>query len=327
MKKSIALLVFFASALFGLWLVKINPGQVVIPEGASISTAATILTDAKIIRHPWVLRLGLKIFGNDKIFPGKILVEKNCGWRCVVKELTTPSTRSARLTFVEGADLRDYGKILEKNGVAQNDWRAVAGAPAVSGTKRQNFCADFSFLCAVPAGISYEGYLFPDTYDIGANQTAPEIARAMFKNFSARLLPWAENEARARGRTLPEVITLASILEKEVRGDVERKMVADILWRRLDKGMGLQVDSSVQYITAKEGRFTTAADRAVASPWNTYKYRGLPVGPIANPGEEAVRAALNPTPNKYWFYLTSPEGKVYYAATLAEHNANKKYLK
>jgi UPF0755 protein len=135
-------------------------------------------------------------------------------------------------------------------------------------------------------------------------------------------------EATASGRSFYDIVTMASIIEKEVRGEEDRQKVADIFWRRLGIGMALQADSTVNYATRKNLPSVTAKDLEVDSRYNTYKYPGLPPGPIANPGMTALIAAIRPLKNTDWFFLTDKDGNVHYAKTFDEHIRNKqKYLR
>jgi len=120
-----------------------------------------------------------------------------------------------------------------------------------------------------------------------------------------------------------EMLTMASIIEREVRGDVDRKMISDLFWRRLDIGMALQADSTVNYVTGGKNPSISFVDRDIDSPYNTYKYRGLPPGPISNPSLSSIEAAIYPEQNNYFFFLTDPAGKVYYGRTLGEQGANR----
>jgi UPF0755 protein len=126
-----------------------------------------------------------------------------------------------------------------------------------------------------------------------------------------------------------QFLTLASIVEKETRHDIDRPIVADILARRLQRGWALQVDSSVHYAVDRSGDiFTTAKERESDSYWNTYKYPGLPPGPISSPSLESIRAVLYPQANDYWYFLSDTNGSMHYAKTLEEHNRNVyKYLR
>jgi len=172
-----------------------------------------------------------------------------------------------------------------------------------------------------------EGYLFPDTYYFPIDVSGEEIVRIMRKNFEKKISPYKE-EIEKSGKSLQEIITMASLLEKEVKTKEEKEIVAGILWKRLKAGIPLQVDATITYITGKKTTKISFEDLQIDSPYNTYKYKGLPPGPICNPGLESILAALYPKDSDYWYYLSTPEGKTLFFKTLEEHNlAKAKYLK
>nr|MBP7992627.1 endolytic transglycosylase MltG [Candidatus Magasanikbacteria bacterium] len=194
--------------------------------------------------------------------------------------------------------------------------------PNISPTK-------ISWIASKPSRVSLEGYLAPDTYSIYNNATLEEVVDKLLTHREDQLLPLMPEIVKS-GRSLHEIMTMAALLEREVRTPKDKAIVADIFWKRHDVNMGLQADSTVHYATAKEGSvFTSNADRASANPWNTYKYPGLPPGPIATPSLASIEAAIRPTKNDYWYFLTTLDtGEVKYGKTLAEHNANvQKYLR
>jgi UPF0755 protein len=247
----------------------------------------------------------------------------------VLSALASPEARSERtITIIPGWDLRDIAAYLEREGIASSTaFLRVTGTPAAYRTPA--FSGIPSVFGDKPNTISLEGYLAPNTYRIYADATADDIVK---KLVLARADEW-EGEMIARSvelhRSVHEVMTMASIVEREAKGAKDRAMVADIFWRRLDAGWGLQADSTVHYLTGKRGDvFTTDDDRRSASLWNTYKYAGLPPGPIANPSVESIRAALYPEKNSYWYFLTTLDGEMKYAKTSAEHEANvRRYLR
>jgi len=191
-----------------------------------------------------------------------------------------------------------------------------------------DYSAEFAFLAGKPPFVSYEGYLFPDTYRFFRGASPEEIVKKLVANLGRRLSEAGIIEKIAgRGTSLHELLTLASVIEKEVRTPEDRRLVADVFRRRLEIGMALQADSTVNYVTGKSVAAASSEDVAADSPYNTYKHRGLPPGPICNPGLDAISAALEPQANDYWYFLTDADGGVHYAKTLDEHNANKaKYL-
>ena len=155
-----------------------------------------------------------------------------------------------------------------------------------------------------------------------------EIAEKMLLNFDKKLTPQIRTEVQVRGKTVFEVVTMASLLEKEVRSKEDKELAAGVLWKRLEHGIFLQVDATVAYITDKSGTQISRADLEIDSPYNTYVYAGLPLGPISNPGMESILAALYPKENEFWYYLATPKGETLFSRTLEEHNLKKvKYLK
>jgi len=181
-----------------------------------------------------------------------------------------------------------------------------------------------------------EGFLFPDTYLFPREVRAGSVTSAMKNTFDKRVSEIGGDKSSEL--KLEDVVTLASIIERETKTDAERSVVAGIFLNRLEIGMGLQADAATQYAVASErcsvnsGQcnwwpILTLADLQIDSPYNTYKYRGLPPAPIANPGLSSLKAAINPTETDYLYYLHDSDGKIHYAITLDEHNANvRRYL-
>jgi UPF0755 protein len=174
--------------------------------------------------------------------------------------------------------------------------------------------------------VASEGYLFPDTYFFPPNITPEKIVEVMRGNFDRRVATLEDKIAKF-GRPLDDVITMASIVETEARKFDTRQKISDILWRRLNEGMPLQVDVSFKYINGKTTFDLTLADLTLDSPYNTYKYAGLPPTPIANPGLDSILATVTPHETKFYFFLSDENGEMHYAETFDDHIANKrKYL-
>ncbi|MEK7122952.1 MAG: endolytic transglycosylase MltG [Patescibacteria group bacterium] len=214
------------------------------------------------------------------------------------------------ITIIEGWTLRDIARYLEAEGVtSEDDFLAVA--EEIGNVRRQKL----------------EGYLFPDTYRVFTKSSSEEIITRMLENFDSHYTPAMVAQTKTMNRDMHGIVTLASILEREVRGERDRRIVADLFYRRLAQGMPLQADSTINYITGKKDAQARFTDLEVNSPYNTYRHKGLPPGPIGNPGLEALQAALSPIENPFWFFLTTPEGEVVYSKTFEEHVKNKfKYL-
>ncbi|MBI4262164.1 endolytic transglycosylase MltG [Candidatus Uhrbacteria bacterium] len=174
---------------------------------------------------------------------------------------------------------------------------------------------------------SVEGYLFPDTYRVYKKATALDVVEKMLANFDARVTADIRAKIRAQRLTLHEGVTLASIIEQEVATPEDRRVVADIFLKRLKAGIALQADSTVNYITKKGMSRATIVDTKIDSPYNTYRYRGLPPGPISNPGLDAILAVAEPTLSPYLYFLTTEDGRVIYARDFEEHKQNRqRYL-
>lgn len=217
--------------------------------------------------------------------------------------------------------------------------------------------SQYAFLDTAPSKVDLEGYFFPDTYRIAKNATPIEILETLLDNFKTRfgqvqaeahykdgyyIIPGFEllhlKNRVAPGLTLHEVVTLAAIIEKETgrKGETatsdrlleERKTVAGIFLNRLSIGQALQSDATINYITKSGRSSSTLADTEIDSPYNTYKYAGLPPGPIGSPSLSSLSAILAPIKTNYFYFLHSTSGEIYYARTFDEHVANKnKYLR
>lgn len=200
-----------------------------------------------------------------------------------------------------------------------------------AGVKLANFTiADFKnkydFLADAPASADLEGYLFPDTYFLKKESLAVEMAEKMLANFGDKLSADLRAEIARQGKSIHEIVIMASIIEKEVRTEEDMKIVSGVLWKRLDIGMPLQADATVVYGVGRNE--LTVDDLKIDSPYNTYTRKGLPKGPISNPGLRAILAAIYSTPSDYLYYLSKPTGETVLSKTLEEHNAAKnKYLR
>ncbi len=186
----------------------------------------------------------------------------------------------------------------------------------------ENFDEEAFLTRAVPL----EGRLYPETYFIPKTFTADELVNLMLESFEKHAAEELANNTS--DLTTDEVLILASILEREANSPQSMAMISDILQRRMKEGMPLQADASIEYILDKPLKELTPDDLKIDSPYNTYTNRGLPPTPIGNPGIEAIKAVLNPTPSNYVFYITDTEGIFHYAVTYDEHKANiEKYLR
>ena len=234
------------------------------------------------------------------------------------------------LVIPEGWNLRDIGNYFERQGIAEarGFWK-VAGLPAADyrtmdmAEPPPDFSNNFPPLRAKPNYVGLEGFLFPDTYRVYRDASAKEIIEKMLLNFERKFDEGLRQAAASQKKSAFEIVTLASLIEKEVRSDEDRKLISGILWKRLALGIPLQVDATLTYIKGHNSAPLTNGDKASPSRFNTYRYQGLPAGPIANPGLSAIRAALYPAESAYLYYLSAPDGRTIFSRTLEEHNAAK----
>jgi UPF0755 protein len=168
---------------------------------------------------------------------------------------------------------------------------------------------------------SLEGYLFPDSYNFVRGMTPEQILTRMVQRLNAKLGPDIKAQARGRGLSLHQLLTLASIIEREAVVRDEMPLISAVFWNRLRLGMLLQADPTAQYAAGKERRTLTRADLQLDHPYNTYKYPGLPPGPIASPSLRAVEAALNPARVKYLYFVAMDDQRHHFSMTVEEHNA------
>ncbi len=185
----------------------------------------------------------------------------------------------------------------------------------------------YSFLSDKPKTAGLEGYLFPDTYRLYDTATPSQVVQKMLDNFGDKVTDELRQKISAQGLTLFQGVTLASIIEKEVRTDQDKKIVADLFLRRMAAGIPLQSDATVNYVTGKSALQPTIDDTKTESLYNTYLHQGLPPGPICNPSLASLAAVASPQPNEYFYYLNTPEGETIFSKTFEEHKLNKaKYL-
>ncbi len=177
-------------------------------------------------------------------------------------------------------------------------------------------------------GENLEGFLFPDTYQFPIGVSGEEVVSKMRDNFDKKLTADLSEEIKNQKKTIFEIITMASLIEKEVKTKEDKEVVSGILWKRLKNNIPLQVDATIFYITGKKTTEISIEETKIDSLYNTYRYKGLPLGPICNPGLESIKAAIYPKNSDYWYYLSTPDGKTIFSKTLEEHNiAKAKYLK
>lgn len=292
--------------------------QVLIPRGAGTTQIGDLLTEAGVIKSTKTFRKEVERQGaSDKLQAGRYKFEKQIPAATALATLLDPKKRIVlKVTYPEGTTIAEQQEITVKaTKLSLKD--VQAGATDVSIFSLPDY-----------ANGKLEGFLFPSTYAVSEPPVASWIYASQVKQFeriSAKLN--LEEGAKKLGMTPLGVVTAASIIAAEVPKEEDQEMVAAVIANRLAKGMKLEMDSTVHYAVGKSGKVTTTKeDRANPSPYNTYMHVGLPPGPIGNPGESALKAALNPADTDALFFVTvNPDkGDTRFAATLAEHEANVK---
>ncbi len=342
MKKSILVvalgsLVLFLFSLGLVWcLPSGKPSQFTIAAGESTSIVASHLAEAKIIRSGSAFRAYLSWTNLDtQLRPGAYDISSatNLSKLANILILGDNSQAERQFTVLEGWSLNEIAEYFAAQQIsAKADFFALTGLPGKKLSadrldRQTNLREKYSFFQNIPTSATLEGFIFPDTYRVYRDASVEEVVDTTLANFQQKYSPDLQQTVAKSGHSFFEIITMASILEREVRGDVDKKIVSDLLWRRIQIGMPLQVDSSVNYVTGGSSASVSYTDLEVDSPYNTYKYPGLPPGPISNPGLESLWAAAQPTPNDYLFFLTDLKGTVYYAKDFEGHKANRiKYL-
>ena len=300
-----------------------------VKKGNGLNEIATNLEREKLIRSKYLFALYLMLQGKSKeLKAGNYLLSPSMTIAQIAKQLIAGKEIITRITIPEGWNLNDIANYFSKQGICQKDeFFKIVGQPAII-SKPEDFSSQFPILKDKPKNVSLEGYLFPDTYLIAKSSNCEEVIKLFLKNFSKKLTPQLQKEILRQHKTIFEVITMASLLEKEAKTKQDKALIAGILWKRLKYGIPLQVDATIHYVTGKKSIQISLKETKFNSPYNTYRHLGLPLGPICNPGMESILAAIYPQPSNFWYYLSTPQGKIIFSKTLREHNIKKvKYLK
>jgi UPF0755 protein len=285
-----------------------------IPQGAGSVAIGTRLADAGVVRDAHTFRLALWLTGQGRrLQAGEYRFDHAMSARQIADKIARGDVYVRPITFPEGLTARQMAALYESKGFgpAQDFVTAAANAALVSAVD--------------PDARDLEGYLFPDTYKLPRHATAEQLVARMVAGFMKALTPDLIDKAEARGLTIRQLVTLASIVEKETGNPAERPLVAAVYANRLKIGMGLQCDPTVIYALERAGRYTgnlTRADLQFDSPYNTYRYAGLPPGPIASPGRASLDAAATPANAGYLYFVSKNDGSHAFATTLDEHNRN-----
>ena len=308
---------WFRNAVYGDRTLPAAATQVIIPRGSSFNEVIGVLRDRGVLAQPIAFRILARMRGNgDDVTAGEYAFAPHQTSDEILRALVAGVQQTAVwVTIPEGFTAREIAATLadRKLGPARAyDTAFLHDSIDIDGRRTP----------------SLEGYLFPSTYLMPLDLTPAAAAKLMTDEFRKELPPDADARARALGRTIPEIVTLASLVEREAKADDERALMAGVYYNRLRLGMPLEVDATIEYIFREHHSVITRADLAIDSPYNTYRYAGLPPTPIANPGKPSLDAAFAPRASDYLYYVYKGDGHHAFAHTLAEHNANvARYLK
>lgn len=306
-----------------------TPVELTIEEGSGVTAIAQELQASGLIKSARAFKLYASFADRGKKFKaGHYIFDNKVTFENIAKALTEGDKTSnvIKATMPEGWTNQEIDNYFVKNNMfAKDEFKRTADDPVLAGQLK----GKYAFLADQPSGLGLEGFLFPDTYSFFKTATVSEVIEKMLVNFDRKLKPEWRQEIARQGKTIHQVVTMASIIEKEVRKQEDMKMVSDIFWRRIRSGQGLESCATLAYILGVNKPQYSLEDTQIDSPYNTYRNNGLPPGPISNPGASAIEAAIYPQANKFNFFLTaSGSGETVYSVTFDEHVRNKnKYLK
>lgn len=289
-----------------------NDITIEVQEGAGSYTVAEALAESGAIKYPFIFRLESKLGGYDGQYkPGAVTVRNGMSYGEILEALITTDRDTIKVVIPEGFTAAEIATALSEAGLPGADDFMSALDPSLY---------DFKFLENLPErDMKLEGYLFPATYEIPITYSGQQIVELMLKTFDSKFTDEYYNRAAELGMTVDEVITMASIIERETNSDSERAKVAGVFYNRKNSGMKLQSCATVQYILGERKPVLSITDTQIDSPYNTYKYAGLPIGPICNPGEACIIAALYPEATDAYYFCLSKSGEHIFSTTYEDH--------
>jgi UPF0755 protein len=290
--------------------------DVIIAKGASFGDVVRELQAAGVVANPLAFRLLARFRHVDgEVKAGEYRFPAHQSSDAILQRLVRGEQFALWVTIPEGYTAREIAQTLAGRGLADAaayDEIFLHRGIALGGARTQNL----------------EGYLFPSTYLIPIDAGPATVAAILVDQFRKELPADATARAKALRRSLPEIVTVASLVEREGKADDERPLIASVIYNRLRIGMPLEVDASIEYVFPEHHDVITKRDLEIDSPYNTYRHTGLPPTPIANPGKPSLDAAFRPAVSDYLYYVAKGDGRHAFAKTLAEHDANvARYLK
>lgn len=302
--------------------------DVKIPNGATAAQIASVLQKDGVIRFAPVFHVYAHFTKASGFHPGIYTLNSSMGYETIISTLKNAANNQqlVKVTIPEGKTMQQIGQILEANKVCSSqDFLTVVEAGGF------NFPLASQIPTTSTRFYKYEGYLFPDTYELYQNSSGKTAAQKMLTNFTEKFDSSMRQKASSMGFTVDQAVTLASIVQTESGKTTEMGKVASVFENRLKNGVKdnggkrfLQSDATIFYVLRNIKPVLSQSDTTISSAYNTYKVEGLPPGPICNPGLDAIKAVLNPESTNYYYFVSDSSGNYYYAATYAEHQKNVK---
>ncbi len=307
-------IILIASALFFLWAeiyLPVNrfsaqPQVFEVAMGQGAKEISDNLQGKGLIRNGFLFRAYVFFEGKaGELQAGDYELSMAMAIPEIAEKIASGNRIKKMITVIEGWDIADVEDCLRKQGFSNSEK-----------------------ILEIDKQKKIEGYLFPDTYEIFLEEGVAGAVSKMMANFEEKITPEMRKEIDSQGKSLSDIITMASLIEKEVKSITDKKIVSGVLWKRIEIGMPLQVDCAIIYATGGNAKRVLYDDLEVDSLYNTYKNKGLPPGPICNPGIDSIMAAIYPQKTSYLYYLSTPAGNTIFSATLTQHNVAKaRYLR
>ncbi len=288
--------------------------QVTIPKGAGVGEIGDLLDEKGVVDDSTLFQIRVRLAGDSSsLYSGRYTLAHGMSYSAAISALSTPPVkRTLAVTIPEGYSRPQTAQLVEEDGVPGSYTKATVSSkylnPADYGGK---------------GAKSLEGFLFPDTFELKPRQPVADLVQLQLRDFKRRIKGVEMKYARSKNLTTYDVLTIASMIEREVAAPSQRKLVASVIYNRLHEGMPLGIDSTIRFATGNYTKPLTESELAIDSPYNSRTHAGLPPGPIDSPGIDAIEAAAHPAKTGYLFYVTTPGacGKLTFAKTEAEFEA------
>ncbi|OLS03911.1 endolytic transglycosylase MltG [Tissierella creatinophila] len=308
---------YYAKSLEPVSSMDKKPINIDIPSSSSTKNIGEILEKNNLIKNKWIFLLKVKTLDNKAYLKaGNYSLSKSMDLEEILNALIEGGRSGNTISFTipEGYEIKDIAEKLEKEGLINLDKFLILVS------EKENFEGEFSFLKHLDKEQSLEGFLFPSTYEVYENHSEEDIIRKMLEGFEEIYIKDIEKNLKNTDFDLNEIITLASIIEREAKLDKERPTISGVFHNRLKTGMRLQSCATVQYILGERKERLTDEETGINSPFNTYINEGLPPSPIASPGEKSLIAAIRPADVDYLFFrLADEDGSHTFTKTYKEH--------